>query len=111
MQTNALASLCVTTVLALQGCAGQDAFARFTYETPPCHLPPLTDAQVHETVVKAGESFAPAGYPEPIWRVAPFRCVYRYEQSALYVKGKPVPLNTVDGTSVIWVSRDLHIFR
>jgi hypothetical protein len=92
--------------LLVASCAGPDTFTRFTSETPPCHLPPLSDAQVRDAVVKAGRSSQVEGLPEPIWAVTEYRCVYRYEQSAFYFKGQPVPLNTVDGEEILLVSRD-----
>jgi hypothetical protein len=76
---------------------------------PPCHLPPLTDDQVHDAVLKAGKSTQIDGLPEPIWRVTEFHCVYRYEQSAFYYKGQPVPLNTIDGDDMLLVARDFSI--
>jgi len=95
-----------TLFLLLAGCAGPDSFARFKSDMPPCHLPPLTAVQVREAVVRAGKSSQVEGLPEPIWAVTEDHCVYRYEQSAFYFKGQPVPLNTVDGADMLFVSRD-----
>ena len=96
---------------AIVGCAGPDAFERFTSELPPCGFPPLTAEQVHDAVLKAGLSSQIEGLPEPIWQVTEFHCVYRYEQSAFYFKGQPVPLNTIDGEDIVFVARDLTVFH
>lgn len=92
----------------LAACAGPDAYTRFTGEVPPCRLPALTDQQVHDAVLKGRKSTQIAGLAEPIWRVTEVKCVYRYEQSAFYYKGQPVPLNTVDGDDIVMVARDLR---
>ena len=97
--------------IALASCAYPTRFARFTAETPPCHLAPLSEAEVHEIVVKAGKSYAPPGLPEPIWQVTEFGCVYRYEQSGLYFNGKPATLNMVDASYEILVARDRSTFE
>lgn len=95
--------------LAITGCAGPDAFQRFASEAPPCRLHPLTEAQVHEIVLKAGKSTWIEGFPEPMWKVREYRCVYFYEQSAFYYKGRPVQLDTVDGSDIVIVSRGGYI--
>jgi hypothetical protein len=92
------------------GCAGPSAFRRFTSEQPPCRLPPLSDAQVHEAVIKAGKSLHPDGRPEPIWRVTPFRCVYQYEESAFYLKDRPAGPSDIDGMVSMYIARDSRVF-
>jgi hypothetical protein len=95
---------------SLVACAGPDAYTRFASEAPPCRLPPLTDRQVHDVVVRSGRSSQIDGLPEPIWRVREIRCVYSYEQSAFYYQDQPVPLNTIDGVDWVLVSRDGKVF-
>lgn len=92
-------------------CSKVDPVAQFSSETPPCHLPPLSENEVRDAVIKAGKYFAPEDRPEPIWQVSEVRCVYRYEQSARYVDGKPVPLSTPGGTYIVWVARDRTTLR
>jgi hypothetical protein len=94
----------------LFGCAGPDAFTRFTSEEAPCKLPPLTDLQVHDAVVKVGKSFHPDGLPEPNWKVTPLRCVYEYEESAFYMNGKPSGSKDIDGMVSMYVARDSSVF-
>lgn len=102
--------LVIVFCMLASGCAGPDAFTRFTSEEPPCHLPPLSDVQVRDAVVKAGKSYHPDGLPEPIWRVTPLRCVYEYQESAFYMNGKPSGPDNPEGMVSMYVARDSRVF-
>ncbi len=52
------------------------------------------------------EDFWPAGMAEPNRRVRAFNCVYIYEQSVLYRDGRPVPIDSIDGSAMIYIARD-----
>jgi len=81
-------------------------------EQPPCHLPPLSDAEVHDAVAKVSKS-DPAfkDLPPPNWRVTERRCIYFFQESAFYYKGKPADLNAVDCCFIVAVSRDGKVIQ
>jgi len=106
---------------ALVGCAGPAPVKNFhgsaelqlaLKEEPPCHLPPLSDVEVHDAVAKVSKP-DPAfkGLPPPNWRVTERRCIYFYEESAFYYNGKPATVDMVDCCSIVAVSRDGKIIH
>ena len=87
-------------------------FYEFTKEKPPCHLAPLTDAEVtrigHQVL---GEAFFHIeGLPERPSRVIEYGCVYRFQYPIGTYEDQWWGFNSVDGTSEILVARDGSIF-
>ena len=114
-------TLVLAAIGMLAGCAGQppwEASRRPSNldfalaEEPPCHLPPLSDAEVHDAVARVSEP-DPAfkGLPPPNWKVTERKCIYFYEESALYYNGKPASVDSVDCCLVFAVSRDGKIIQ
>lgn len=87
-------------------------YAEFSSENPPCKSPPISVDEVIGVAKKALRGdFSPKGMAEPNRRVREFKCVYLYEQSAIYFNGIPASLDVPDATYKIYISRDGRYIR
>jgi hypothetical protein len=105
--------LAVALALIVLGCAGQDPFERFVSESPPCHLPPLTDEQVLAAALETlGGSFLQVeGLPERPYRITSKECVYLFEYSILSHHDQWFSFDAIHGTGELWVARDLRTWK
>ena len=103
----------VALALVMLGCAGPESFERFVSESPPCHLPPLTEKRVLAAALDTlGASFLQVeGLPERPYRITSEKCVYRFEYSVLSHHDRWLSLDAIHATGELWVARDLRTWK